>query len=164
MSIAPSNEQETREEAGSTRARTPRPLPKGLIKAATISIIPWTIGSLLSPFGEPRLVLLALPLLALGGIILTVRADITVKRVWLPWSFCLLLCLTSGIRFLVLPFLSELTTASTDLDEAEVALGRTILALASLKILFYIASAGLLIFSAFALLAKQLRERRNKAH
>ena len=160
MTKAPAKEQEP---AGGDREAGGH-LSTALVKAAAISILPWTLGSLLSPLGEPHLVLLALPLVALALLIVNVRRGLALKRPWIAWVFVAPLVIASGTRFLVLPFFSELTTGGTDAETAGASLERVFLFLGAIKLFFYASTAGLLAYSLLGLIVGASRGRKKTSN
>ncbi len=154
MTSGSSKDRGARDEASLDEKQKGRPLSRGLVKTAGLSILPWTVGSLLSPLGEPHPALLALPLLALAVLILAVRAKASTTRPWIPWTFVVLLLVAAITRFLALPLYSELTTGTADAETVGASLTRVFLLMTGLKVFFYLVSGGLLAYGLLRVVKK----------
>ncbi len=147
-------------EDGPSSRSSSRVLPPGLVKLATLSIIPWLIGSLLSPFGQPHPVLLGLTFLSLVVLLAATRHGKRPKRVWPLWILGAGLGLASFMRFIVLPVYGLLVTgggeAAVDFDAEDLVWHKVMIAHQSVHILFYLAAAGLTLGCSWLLIPRGL--------
>jgi hypothetical protein len=143
--------------AGEAEPPPRAPLPRGVVKMATLTIVPWTLGSLLSPFGEPHPLLLALPAAALFLVIATARANASLRYPWIAWIFAGILLATSVTRFLIVPIAGEVFAGGEDLDVHGRGIEGVVVFLAMTKLVFYAACLGLVVFCGLALLLRRPR-------